>query len=194
MSLYENKLDPAAKLPPTAGKKIPIIVVLLVIYISINTIINDGSYLAFVLGKDYLSAASVVNAATGIILSLILLAFSFGFIRHIWPPVLVSIFSFIGLARYITAEVVTTDHMYSENYTYLKYNEIFKWFGEVTGVPYTFIELADMKLTDMAIDSQRIIHISGVALTLIVCCLVMYFWYVNEQRAENSKEQVKKRL
>lgn len=191
MSLYENKLNSRAKFPPMAAKKFPIILVLLVVYISIITIINNGSFLAFMLGKNNLSSDSVVNAVTGIVLSLILLAFSFGFIRNIWPPVLVSIFSFIDLAQYITAEVVTTDHMYSENYTYLKYNEIFKWFGGVTGVPYKFIALAGMKFRDIAIDNQRIIHICGVAITLIVCCLLLYFWYVNDQRAENSTEQAK---
>ena len=116
----------------------------------------------------------IVSRLTSILLIGIATAFALRLIRAEWPLFVVAIFSAIRLAATISAQAVTTTFTSIENFSYLKYLDLFMWFGELDGLPFRILFHFGFKVRDLAVEIQRMVVIVNSIVPLFICGLLIY--------------------
>jgi len=180
MSLYNKPsighVTPKVAISFINGSKFQKISLLLLGYLVLINLINIVPTLGGLFTKDALEyPPSIVSRVTSIALLGIIAAYALGRIPSKWPLYLVVVFSIFQLAACISAKAVTTTFTYVENFTHLEHLDIFAWFGGLDGLPLWILFYFGFKVSDLAIESQRLVWIANSIVPLSICSMMIYF-------------------
>ena len=180
MSLYDKPstghVTPKVAISFINGTKFQKISLLLLGYLVLINLINIVPTLGGLFTKDALEyPSSIVTNVTSIGLIGIIAAYALGRIPSKWPLYIVAVFSIFRVAANISAKAVTTTFTDVENFTYLEYLNIFMWLGELDGIPLRILFDLGFKVSDLPIESQRLVWIANSIVPLSICSMMIYF-------------------